>query len=84
MEVNFVNFEEKKPGRLCHNRSTGSARVKIDILLAKLIKPEKTKILNFELTRDVISDLKVKSLHCSESSRPQGYRIAFEICKSAQ
>ena len=33
------------PDRLCYNQSTGSARVNIDILLAKLIKPEKTKIL---------------------------------------
>ena len=33
------------PGRLCYNRSNGSERVNTDILLAKLIKPDKTKIL---------------------------------------
>ena len=45
------------PGRLCHNRSTGSARVNIDILLGKLIKPEKTKILilNWPVTSSVTS-----------------------------
>ena len=45
------------PGRLCYNRSTGSARVNIDILLAKLIKPEKTKILtlNWPVTSSVTS-----------------------------
>ena len=48
----------------CHNRSTGSARVNIDILLAKLIKPEKTKILilNWPVTSSVTSQSQILTL----------------------
>ena len=62
------------PSRLCYNRSTGSR-----YFARQAHQARKDENFDSELTRDVISDLKVKSLHCPESSRPQSYRIAFEI-----
>ena len=45
-----------------HADSLALFALSIEILLADVTKPEKSKILTFDLTCDVISDLRVKFL----------------------
>ena len=68
------------PGRLCYNRSTGSARVNIDILLAKLIKPEKTKTLtlNWPVTSSVTSKSNTYLVRIVHVRRAIEWRLKFE------
>ena len=67
-----------------HADSLALFALNIEISLADVTKPEKSKNSDFDLTCDVISDLRVKFLHLVRVLHVQGYRMAFEIWKSVQ
>ena len=61
-----------------HADSLALFALNIEILLANVTKPEKSKILT-DLTCDVISELRVKFFYLVRVVHVQGYRMAFEI-----
>ena len=68
-----------------HADSLALFALNIKILLANVTKPEKSRKKNyFDLTCDVIGDLRVNFFYIVRVVHVQGYRMAFEIWKSVQ
>ena len=68
---------------IIHADSLALFALNIEILLA-CHQARKVENSDFDLTCDVISDLQVNFFHLVRVVNVQGYRMAFEIWKSAQ